>query len=474
MVIGLALFITALILRGVSANRHVRGRLLASALAFATYTILTAALGYRALSDGLEQPIRLIALLLVAFGAVNAFVALAINPWRADRLPDRFPTIVQDTFVIALFAVAATFILKERVFTTTAVGAVVVGLALQDTLGNLFAGLAIQIEKPFRVGHWVHIGGIDAVVSEITWRATKMRTRAGNFVIVPNSTLSRDTIVNYSEPTTETRIEVDVGASYDVPPNEVKAAILAAIKEEPLISRSREPEVLLADFAASAIMYRIRVWTTNFAAADQLRDRIRSAVYYAFRRNDITIPYPIQVEIQKEYASIPPLDPVAAERALQEVSIFAALADDERAQLARAAKRSLFAAGEIVVKQGEAGSSMFVIARGEAVVTREPGNQEVARLRPGGFFGEMSLLTGDPRNATVRTTVDSELLEITVEAFRTFVLADPAVVEVIGEAVARRRTELEQHRAAETAAVPAEAPQRFLDRIRRFLHVSST
>ena len=106
--------------------------------------------------------------------------------------------------VVALFALAATLFLQERVLATTAVGAVILGFALQDTLGNLFAGLAIQIEKPFRVGHWVTIGGQNGLVSEITWRATKIRTKGGNFVIVPNSVLARESITNYSEPTLET------------------------------------------------------------------------------------------------------------------------------------------------------------------------------------------------------------------------------------------------------------------------------
>ena len=89
--------------------------------------------------------------------------------------------------VIALFAIVATLFMQEKVLATTAVGAVVIGFALQDTLGNLFSGLAIQIEKPFRVGHWVTIAGTDGLVSEVTWRATKIRTKAGNFVVVPNS-----------------------------------------------------------------------------------------------------------------------------------------------------------------------------------------------------------------------------------------------------------------------------------------------
>ena len=147
---------------------------------------------------------------------------------------------MQDALVIALFAVTATLYLQERILAATAVGAVIFGLALQDTLGNLFAGLAIQIEKPFRVGHWVTIGGKDGLVSEVTWRATKIRTKAGNFVIVPNSTLARDTITNYSEPTLDTRIEIEVGASYDTPPNDVKAAIHDALRDEPIILRDRD------------------------------------------------------------------------------------------------------------------------------------------------------------------------------------------------------------------------------------------
>src|SRR6185503_4144042 len=136
--------------------------------------------------------------------------------------PDQFPNIVQDAIIIGLFALAASLFLQERVLATTAVGALILGLALQDTLGNLFAGLAIQVEKPFRVGHWVTIGGKDGLVSEITWRATKIRTKTGNFVVVPNSVLSRDTITNYSEPTRETRLEVNVHAGYEVAPNVIK------------------------------------------------------------------------------------------------------------------------------------------------------------------------------------------------------------------------------------------------------------
>src|SRR5690349_3789616 len=174
--IGLLLVAVALVLRSGSSNRHVRARLSVSATIFALDAALAAATASGTLSPAVRAQAGVVAPLLLAFGAINAVVALAVNPWRADRLPDRFPTIVQDSIVIALFAVAATAVLQERVFAATAVSAVVIGLALQDTLGNFFAGLAIQIEKPFRVGQWVKVAGNDGLVTEITWRATKLRT----------------------------------------------------------------------------------------------------------------------------------------------------------------------------------------------------------------------------------------------------------------------------------------------------------
>ena len=252
MIPSLVLFIAVSFLGAVTPNRHVRNRLWVSAVAFGIYAALAAATRYHLLTQDMQQQVRIVQPLLLVFGAINALVAVIINPWRIHRLPDRFPTIVQDAIVIGLFGLGATLILQEKIFAATAVGAVVVGFALQNTLGNLFAGLAIQIEKPFRVGEWVRIADIDGLVSEITWRAVKVRTKSGNFVVVPNSKLAEDIIINYSEPTRDTRLEVMVGAHYDVPPNRVKAVILDGLKRDSSISTEREPEVTIADFAESA------------------------------------------------------------------------------------------------------------------------------------------------------------------------------------------------------------------------------
>ncbi|HKB10553.1 MAG TPA: mechanosensitive ion channel family protein [Vicinamibacterales bacterium] len=467
MIAGGALLLAALVARTTTINRYVQSRLLISALLFGGYAIAGALVAFGRLPAGAVAQVQNTSPLLLAFGLANAIVVLVINPWRSDRIPERFPNIVQDTIVIALFAVAAMLFLPDKIVATTAVGAVVIGFALQDTLGNLFAGLAIQIEKPFRVGHWVTIGGKDGLVSDITWRATKIRTKTGNVVVVPNSVLSRDTITNYSEPTRETQLEVQLRAGYDVPPNDVKAAVAKALEGEPMILAEPPVEVLVAEFAESWIAYRVRVWTTDFAGDDRVRDRVRSHVYYAFRRAGIAFPYPVQMQESPRDPSVPA---PSSETALDDVEILASLTDGQRHQLAAMSRLLLYGAGEMIAREGEPGASMFVMRRGEAAVTVAGTDGEVARLQDGAFFGEMSLLTGDRRSATVTAITDCELLEIGVEAFRRVVLTDAASVDRVASAVSDRRAELERHRATRAAAAAeAETPQTFLDRARRFL-----
>jgi CRP-like cAMP-binding protein len=411
-----------------------------------------------------------IARLLLVLALVNGTVALAVNPWRDDRPSERFPAIVQDVLVIAIFMVVATLLLREQLLTTSAVGAVVVGFALQDTLGNLFAGLAIQIEKPFRVGHWIQVSGREGQVQEITWRATKLRTKDGEFLIVPNSVVSKDPVLNYSEPTVANSVSVEVGVSYLTPPNEAKAAILQAIVNAPLALAAPPPNVLVRGFGSSSVDYVAYFWVADYGLEREARDQVRSNIWYEFRRRNIEIPYPIQVEHSREELPVRSEQDVqrAAER-LASVELFATLPPESRHALSTAAGHRLFAAGEAMVRQGADGDSMFVVLTGRVRVVLEPSGQELAVIAPGGFFGEMSMLTGEPRTATVRAVEDARVLEITAAHFRELAAGNPALLDHISTVVASRRTGLDDARAAAATAVPAEARQTLLARMRKFL-----
>ena len=389
-----------------------------------------------------------------------------------DRPSDRFPAIVQDFTVIVLFIVIGTVLLREQLLTTSAVGAVVVGFALQDTLGNLFAGLAIQIEKPFRVGQWIQIGDREGQVSEITWRATKLRTKAGQFLIVPNSVISKEPVLNYSEPIVPTRIEVEVGASYGVPPNEVKRAMQEAMANSPLVMRAPEPQVTIKAFGASSIDYLAQFWVEDYATDRTARDQVRTNIWYTFRRHNIEIPWPIQIQYERDE------EPVITERhiaaaadQLGSINLFKTLGPEARQKLAHSADHRLFASGESIVRQDAEGDSMFVLMKGQARVVLEPSGQEVAVIPAGGFFGEMSMLTGDRRSATVKAMGDVSLLEISAQDFRELVLSNPDLLDHVSTIVSARRTGLEDAKARVAAVAAPEAKHNFLSRMRRFLNI---
>jgi small-conductance mechanosensitive channel len=477
---GVAALAATLLVSSVSVNRLVRRKLRLSTFLLGAYVVLHLVLAVQpelvaATTDArraLAEQLRSFEHLALAAALINLVVVTLINPLRVDRIPDAFPSILQDAIVVALLVLVATFVFEDKLLTTSAVGAVVVGFALQDTLGNAFAGLALQSEKPFRPGHWIRVGGFDGCVVEVTWRATKLRTKTGNFVVVPNNIAAKEAIVNFSEPSVPTRIELDVGASYLATPGEVKAGILEAISQVPRALKSPAPDALLLNFDGSAITYRARFWIADFEFDDEACDEVRTAIYYAFARRGIEIPWPIEVGYSRDW---PEPDEATKMRQREEVlagvDLFARLSEEQRRGIAAATRIRVFGSGEAIVRQGEPGQSMFVVCGGRVSVVLEPSGQQVATIGKGGYFGEMSLLTGDPRTATVRAAGDVSVLEIEAEVFRALGAADPQAVEQIGLAAMARRAELDHIRDAAQAAAVAAGPASFIARMKRFLRL---
>ncbi len=299
--LGVAALAATLAISSLTVNRLVKRKLKLSVFLLGAYVVVHAGLAlWRTLPPETEAQLVSFERLVFAAGVINLLVIAFINPLRADRVPDRFPNILQDFIVIGSLVVVATFVWHDTLLTTSAVSAVVIGFALQDTLGNAFAGLAIQSEKPFHVGHWIQVGAFEGRVAEVTWRATKLRTKSGNFVIVPNNIVSKEAITNYSEPAAPTRIEVEVGASYLTAPSAVKSALEEALANSPTVLTAPASDIQLVRFDNSSIAYRVRFWIEDFERDEAARDEVRTAIYYAFARHGIEIPYPIQVQYEQE------------------------------------------------------------------------------------------------------------------------------------------------------------------------------
>lgn len=453
-------------------NRLVKRKLRLSTFLLTAYALLHAVLLIpSALVTQQVGNIQSLERLVFTAAIINLLIVTLLNPLRADRVPDRFPSILQDAILIGILILAA-ISFGDEFLTTSAVSAVVVGFALQDTLGNAFAGLAIQSEKPFNLGHWIRVNDHEGRVAEVTWRATKLRTKTGNFVILPNSEIAKAAITNYSEPAAPMRLYIDVGVSYDAPPNTVKAVVKDALQNCSLVLRAPAPDAMIHDFADSSIIYRVRFWTEDFEVDEEAADQVRSSLYYAFRRRGIEIPYPIQVEYSREEPVV--VEAVRAadrERLLASVDLFATLTDAQRATIAAQTRRLHFGDGETIVREGEPGQSMFVIAAGRVAVMIAASRTPVATIEAGGYFGEMSLLTGDPRTASVVAQGDVAVIEIDAEVFRQLGDASPHAVEQVGVAAATRRAELDAVRTSAQNAAVIEPPARFLARMRKFLRL---
>jgi CRP-like cAMP-binding protein len=309
-------------------------------------------------------------------------------------------------------------------------------------------------------------------VAEVTWRATKLRTKTGNFVVVPNNEISKHAIVNYSEPAVPTRLEIDVGASYLSTPGDVKTAIMEALGQSPRVLKAPAPDALLHAFDDSAVTYRVRFWIEDYEYDDEARDEVRTAIFYAFGRRGIEIPWPIEVGYTREW---PEPDAAAKqkerERIVSGVDLFSQLTEEQRRRIAGTTTMRTFGNGEAIVRQGAPGQSMFIVSAGEVAVQLEPEQREVARIARGGYFGEMSLLTGEPRTASVVARGDAVVLELDAEVFRALGAADPEALERVGMAAMSRRAELNQIRETLKPVAVADAPATFLTRMRKFLRL---
>ena len=473
LVFGVLALLTTFAIFALTVNGLVRRKLKLSLFLLGTYVVLHAVLAFRFAADAaVDEQLISIERLAFAAGLINLVVITFLNPLRNDRVPDRYPAILQDFIVIGLLVLVATLVFHDKLLTTSAVSAVVIGFALQDTLGNAFAGLAIQSEKPFHVGHWIRVGDFEGRVAEVTWRATKLRTKSGNFVVVPNNIVSKEAITNYSEPSPTVRIEVEVGASYLASPGAVKSAIAEALANSLRALKTPPPDVVLASFDSSAITYRVRFWIDDYERDEAARDEVRTNVYYAFTRHGIEIPWPIQVQYEREWVEPDPRDRTAERRRLLgTVDLFAGLDQETLTEIAEAMKTRTYGNGEAIVRQGEPGESMFIVGSGRAGVVLEPDRQEVATIDPGGYFGEMSLLTGDPRTATVLARGDTVVFEINADLFRRLGATHPRAVEQVGVAAAARRIELDKVRATAVGQAVADAPATLIARMRRFLRL---
>ncbi|MFN2384031.1 MAG: mechanosensitive ion channel domain-containing protein [Gemmatimonadota bacterium] len=508
-IVGL-LALLILIVHGRSHDRHLRQRALFVVALLALFVVLRIALGWvpprtsgfvavpgsDATVPGLvpNPAFQALSVIVLSTGLLAFLLTLAmlvVDFLMVRKLRVEIPNILRDVALIALFFFGILFILTYRtdlditgLLGTSAIISIVIGLALQDTLGNVFSGLALQTERSFNVGDWVRFGEREGIVTDISWRATKLQTRSNDLVIIPNSQISKDIVINYSAPTRVHAVLAIVGAHYRHTPASVIAAIQESSDQTPGILLHPKVDIRTYGFGDFAVNYQVKYWIKDYADLEDISDDFMTRIWYAFSRHGIEIPFPIRNVYLHEVTSETERAEAQADDAriygrLRQSEIFEPLADEEVRALATRARVVHFFAGETVLQQGAAGDSLYVLDEGmvEVVVEVDGRTERLAELTPPAVLGEMALLTGAERSATVVTRQAARFFVIDRGAFRATLEHNPELAERLSDTLARRQRELEQtHAALHEAAAGAteETRGQILSRIRGFFGFGGT
>jgi small-conductance mechanosensitive channel/CRP-like cAMP-binding protein len=324
--------------------------------------------------------------------------------------------------------------------------AIILGFAGQNLFAGIIGGISIQINRPYKVGDWLKVGDIYGEVREINWRSTRLCTNDQIYLDIPNNEMVSHQIVNLHYPTETHAMRIRVGIDYNVPPNRVKDALGRAAQKAKNVLPNPPVRVYLVDFADYAMTYEIKFFMGNHSRINETNDSIRTNVWYELKRQGITIPLPIRtLQVERKKATRLQEEQAEAFSILRGEPLFDCLSEDQLNQMVNQARLKLFGRGEPVIEEGAAGDSMFVMLRGAAnvLVSKNGSKIQVAKLAAGDCFGEMSLLTGEPRSATVRADGDCYVMEIGKLVMAEVLSRAPTCMEQLSQLLAQRRMETE-------------------------------
>ena len=404
-----------------------------------------------------EKWIRVASSIVLSWAVIRLtfaiFVELPLKYWKQTEIPN----ITRDFILLICYAILFLIVLRTRgdvnltgLITTSAALTVVIGLAAQTTLGNFFSGLVLQMEHPFSIGDWITYGSHTGRVVGITWKSTRIITRDNVLIYLPNNEMSNGILANYSKPDRRVICRLNIGLEYGAPPNKVRKVILDVVHQHPKVLSKPRPQVRLISFDDFSINYEIRFWHNNYTNDPQIKADVNNQLWYALKRQGIIIPFPIRdvqhahIERRQKKKDRKQLS-MQIMVLLENVPLLVPLSEEDRKKIAHEATIQDYGSGEIIVRLGEPGSSLYIILDGACEVLLEREGQttkKMATINKGDFFGEMSLLTGETRSATVKALEYATVIRVDKTLFSEIIASNPDIPEQIGSIMAQRQQDL--------------------------------
>lgn len=400
------------------------------------------------------------------------------------------PRILEDVLVIVAYVAWGMVRLRyagldlSQIVTTSAVITAVIAFSMQDTLGNILGGLAIQLDGSLEVGDWVRVDDVTGRVTDIRWRSVSIETNNWETVVVPNGQLMKGKFAVLGQrggSPSPVRRWVWFDVDYTVPPSRVIAVVQESLQRSAIVRMAPDPapQCVLMGLEAGRARYALRYWLTDSGHDDATDSEVRVHLLAGLQRSGLAIAAPQysvhmveEGEKQRQAGQLRELEQRL--KALQHVDIFVHLQPEELRRVAEALVPAPFAPGEVITRQGAEAHWLYVLVEGEAQVVFEDskGSHPVSRLREGTVFGERGMMLGERRSATVVALGDVRCYRLDRAAFQDVIRSRPQIAEDVSRILAVREVELQNVRQALDAEQRASEMSRrhgeILGRIREF------
>jgi len=299
--------------------------------------------------------------------------------------------------------------------------AIILGLSAQTTLGGVFSGLALNLNNSFQKGDYIILEKVRGYIVDMNWHSVTIKARDERKTIIPNKLIDDSIIINSSNEKRQRLFSIAIKMPYEVPPQKIKELLLLCAAHSSFVLENPLPKAFIRQFSEKGIDYVLEFYTNELEDILVSND-ILTAVWYNFSRKGIAFkPSLLQEEVNLESSQKTFFEPINEQyifEIFRKVPLFSPLSNQEIEQLVQSCQRIIAAPPERITIENDKTFSLFVIEKGslDVLVKQKDGSQlKVAQLNEGQIFGEMALLTGERRKATVRAATEVILYEISKE-----------------------------------------------------------